>query len=109
MAQRLDTIVIGAGQAGLAVSHLLTKRGREHVVLERGEIGETWRSERWDSFRLNTPNSFLQLPGHEYAGDDPEGFLTADETVVYLERYADALNGSVQTGTQVLSVRTRSD
>jgi len=109
MAQRLDTIVIGAGQAGLAVSYLLTKRGREHVVLERGEIGQTWRSERWDSFRLNTPNSFLQLPGHEYAGDDPEGFLTRDETVAYLERYADALDRSVQTGTDVLSLRARSD
>src|SRR6185312_11260865 len=77
------------------------------VLLERGRIGETWRSERWDSFTLNTPNWFLQLPGHEYAGSDPDAFLTRDETVAYLESYAGAGNGSVQTGTDVLALRAR--
>jgi putative flavoprotein involved in K+ transport len=105
MATRVETAVIGGGQAGLSAGFYLSRRGAEHVVLERGRIGETWRSERWDSFRLNTPNWFLQLPGHEYAGDDPDAFLTRDETVVYLENYASTGNGSVQTGTDVLSLR----
>jgi putative flavoprotein involved in K+ transport len=105
MATRVETAVIGGGQAGLSAGFHLSRRGAEHVVLERGRIGETWRSERWDSFRLNTPNWFLQLPGHEYAGDDPDAFLTRDETVVYLENYASTGNGSVQTGTDVLSLR----
>jgi len=109
MTTRVETAVIGGGQAGLSAGFHLTRRGAEHVVLERGRIGETWRSERWDSFRLNTPNWFLQLPGHEYAGDDRDAFLTRDETVAYLESYANSANGSVQTGTDVLSLRVRSE
>ena len=105
MTTRVETAVIGGGQAGLSAGFHLSRRDAEHVVLERGHIGETWRSERWDSFRLNTPNWFLQLPGHEYAGDDPDAFLTRDETVAYLESYANASNGSVQTRTDVLSLR----
>jgi putative flavoprotein involved in K+ transport len=105
MTTKVETAVIGGGQAGLSAAFHLSSHGAEHVVLERGRIGETWRSERWDSFRLNTPNWFLQLPGHEYAGDDRDAFLTRDETVAYLESYANAANGSVQTGTDVLSLR----
>jgi putative flavoprotein involved in K+ transport len=104
-----DTVVIGGGQAGLAVSYHLRLRGLDHVLLERGEIGETWRSERWDSFLLNTPNSFLQLPGHEYAGDDPRGFLTRDETVAHLEEYAGLIGGDIRTGVEVSSVRAAAD
>jgi putative flavoprotein involved in K+ transport len=107
MTKIVDTAVIGGGQAGLSTSFQLARHGVEHIVLERGRIGETWRTERWDSFRLNTPNSYLQLPGHEYAGDDPDAFLTRDETVAYLESYANAANGSVQTGTDVVSLRAR--
>jgi putative flavoprotein involved in K+ transport len=107
MTTRIETAVIGGGQAGLSASFHLSQRGAEHVLLERGRIGETWRSERWDSFRLNTPNWFLQLPGHEYAGSDPNAFLTRDETVAYLESYAGTGNGNVQTGTDVLSLRAR--
>ena len=66
--ERVDTIVIGAGQAGLAASFFLTQHGREHLVLERGAVGETWRSQRWDGFYLNTPNWSLQLPGAAYDG-----------------------------------------
>jgi putative flavoprotein involved in K+ transport len=108
MATPVETAVIGGGQAGLSVGFHLSRHGAEHVVLERGGIGETWRSERWDSFRLNTPNWFLQLPGHEYAGGDPDAFLTRDETVAYLESYANKANGSIQTGTDVLSLRAGS-
>ena len=66
MPRTSETIVIGAGQAGLSMSHLLSARGREHLVLERGQVGETWRSERWDGFYLNTPNWGQRLPGFEY-------------------------------------------
>ena len=79
--------IVGAGQAGLATSHELAKAGLEHVVLERGRVGETWRN-RWDSFCLVTPNWTIQLPDGYYDGPDPDGFLPRDEIVAYLERYA---------------------
>jgi putative flavoprotein involved in K+ transport len=105
----VETVVVGAGQAGLSVSHCLKELGHEHVVLERGEVGETWRRERWDSFRLNTPARWLQLPGREYEGDEPESFLTRDETVVYFEEYAAAIGGTIRTGVEVTSVRRGED
>lgn len=83
----MTTVVVGAGQAGLAVSHELGQRGVEHVVLERGRVAETWRG-RWDSFSLVTPNWTLDLPGSPYAGDDPEGHVPRDDIVGYLEAYA---------------------
>ena len=98
------TIVIGGGQAGLAVSRELTQAGVEHVVLERGRIGQTWRG-RWDSFCLVTPNWSVQLPGHPYDGDDPDGYMARDEVVGYLERYAGAVDAPVREGVEVLSVR----
>jgi putative flavoprotein involved in K+ transport len=107
MTKTVETAVIGGGQAGLSTAFHLTRHGAEHVVLERGRIGETWRTERWDSFRLNTPNSYLQLPGHEYGGDVPDAFLTRDEMVAYLESYVGGTNGSIQTGTDVRSLRAR--
>jgi putative flavoprotein involved in K+ transport len=79
--------VVGAGQAGLATSRELTKAGVEHVVLERGRVGQTWRN-RWDSFCLVTPNWTVQLPDAHYDGPDPDGFMPRDEIVAYLERYA---------------------
>ena len=73
----LDTVVVGAGHAGLAVSKLLTDAGRDHVVLDRGRIGERWRSERWDSLHLLTPSWMTRLPGWSYSGPDPDGYLSA--------------------------------
>jgi putative flavoprotein involved in K+ transport len=105
MTEAAETVVIGGGQAGLAASYHLKQRGLDHVLLERGEIGETWRSERWDSFLLNTPNFFLQLPGNEYSGDDRYGFLTRAETVAHLEDYARAIDGDIRTQAGVSSVR----
>jgi putative flavoprotein involved in K+ transport len=105
----VETVVVGAGQAGLSVSHCLKELGREHVVLERGDVGETWRSERWDSFRLNTPARWLRLPGHEYDGDEPDAFLTRDEAVAYFEGYAAAIGGEIRTGVEVRSLRRRDD
>jgi putative flavoprotein involved in K+ transport len=85
--ERLTAVVIGAGQAGLAVSHELRAQGVEHAVLERGRVGQTWRG-RWDSFCLVTPNWTVQLPGGVYDGADPDGFMPRDEIVAHMERYA---------------------
>jgi putative flavoprotein involved in K+ transport len=90
-----DAIVIGAGQAGLAMSQCLSERSIEHVVLERGRRAERWRSERWDSLRLLTPNWMTRLPGWEYRGTDPGGFMTAAEFATHLDRYADATSAPV--------------
>ena len=79
--------IVGGGQAGLATSRELTKAGLEHMVLERGRVGETWRS-RWDSFCLVTPNWTIRLPDGHYAGSEPDGFMPRNEFVAYLERYA---------------------
>ena len=97
-----DVVVIGAGQAGLAVSHELSARGVDHVVLERGRVAETWRG-RWDSFCLVTPNWTVRLPGGEYDGDDPDGFMPRDEVVAHLERYAAA--APVEQGVEVTALR----
>jgi putative flavoprotein involved in K+ transport len=102
------TIVIGAGQAGLAVSCRLTELGVAHVVLERGRVGETWRG-RWDSFCLVTPNWTVQLPSRPYDGDDPDGFMARDEVVAYLERYAAACAAPVREGVGVTSLRREPD
>jgi putative flavoprotein involved in K+ transport len=103
--ERVDTIVIGAGQAGLAASYFLTQHGREHVVLERGEVGETWRSQRWDGFFLNTPNWFLQLPGGEYDGDEPDAFAPLAEVIEYLEGYARSFAAPVRENVEVTALR----
>lgn len=93
-------VVIGAGQAGLAVSHELIALGIEHVVLERARIGETWRG-RWDSFCLVTPNWTMSLPGAPYGGDEPEGFVLRDLIVRYLERYASTFGAPMCEGVAV--------
>ena len=77
-------IIIGAGQSGLAMSRHLTARSIDHVVLERGEVANSWLTERWDSLRLLTPNWQSRLPGYAYAGDDPDGFMTMSEVVRFL-------------------------
>src|SRR5512142_3465713 len=100
----LDAIVVGAGQAGLAASYYLCEAGLQHVVLERGRIGESWRSQRWDSFRLNTPNFMNALPGLPYDGPEPGGFVSHDELVRYLEQYAERFQLPVRTCVTVTSV-----
>jgi putative flavoprotein involved in K+ transport len=103
--RRTTTVVIGAGQAGLAMSRCLAERGVDHVVLERGEVANSWRTERWDSLRLLTPNWQRRLPGLGYDGDDPDGFSTMPEVIAFLDDYAHAISAPVQTGTRVISVR----
>ncbi len=100
----LDAIVVGAGQAGLATSYWLQQRGLSHVVLERGRIGESWRSQRWDSFVLNTPNALSVLPGAPYAGDDPEGFWTSEELLARYRDYVARFGLPVQEGVTVVDV-----
>lgn len=96
----IDTVVIGAGHAGLAVSRLLTQARREHVVLDRGRVGERWRTERWDSLRMLTPTWMNRLPGWHTAGD-PDGFLASGQFVRQLEQYAASFDAPVLTGTTV--------
>src|SRR6188508_650142 len=99
----MDVVIIGAGQAGLATSYELTEAGIEHVVLEQGRLGQTWRT-RWDSFCLVTPNWSVRLPGHPYDGDDPDGYMPRDEIVAYLERYAAGFGAPVREGIKVSSL-----
>ncbi len=106
-ADTIDTVIIGAGQAGLAMSRLLTDRGVSHVVLERGTVANAWRTERWDSLRLLTPNWQSRLPGWSYRGDDPDGYMTMAEITRYLEGYAHSFAAPVMTGTTVHRVAWR--
>jgi len=106
---RITTVVIGAGHAGLAMSRCLTDRSIDHVVLERGEVANSWKTERWDSLRLLTPNWQSRLPGYGYQGDEPDGFRTMPETIDFIERYADVISAPVQTNTRVTSVRPGDD
>jgi putative flavoprotein involved in K+ transport len=108
MTNSIDVVVLGAGQAGLAVSYELTRAGVTHVVLERGRVGQSWRG-RWDSFCLVTPNWFCQLPGHPYDGGDPDGFMPRDEVVAYLERYAAGFEAPVREGIEATSLRPGPD
>ncbi len=98
-------MVIGAGHAGLAMSKCLAGRAIDHVVLERGEVANSWRTERWDSLRLLTPNWQSRLPGFTYEGDDPDGFRTMPEIIGFLDRYAEVIAAPVESHTCVLSVR----
>ena len=103
MSEHIDTIVIGGGQAGLSVSWHLKQAGREHLVLDRGKVGDTWR-QRWDSFCLVTPNWCCELPGFPYDGDEPEGFMLRDQIVDYVERFAESFEPPYRAGVEVRRV-----
>ena len=104
-ASQVEVVIVGAGQAGLAVSYYLRAFGVEHVVLERGRVGESWRSARWDSFTLVTPNWMNRLPGYKVAPGAAREFLPRQEVVSLLDGFARGL--PVQAGTEVLSVEAR--
>jgi putative flavoprotein involved in K+ transport len=97
----VETLIVGAGQAGLAVSRCLTGQGADHVVVERGRIAERWRSSRWESLRLLTPNWMSRLPAWSYPGADPHGYMTAPELAGYLEDYAGSFTAPVHENTTV--------
>lgn len=103
--RRTDVLVIGGGQAGLAMSHCLSMRGIDHVVIERGRVGERWRSASWDSLRLLTPTRLNGLPGAPDPAGDPDGFMSAVELIRHLDDYARAIAAPVETGVEVQSVR----
>jgi putative flavoprotein involved in K+ transport len=102
-----DTVVIGAGQAGLAASRCLTDRGRDHVVLERGRIGQRWRSDTWDSLHLLTPNWMNTLPGEAYRGPDPSGFSSAATFRGHLTQYAESFGAPIEEHSAVRLLRKR--
>jgi len=102
--QRITTLIIGAGQAGLAMSRNLSDQNIDHVLIERGQVANAWRTERWDSLRLLTPNWQSRLPGYTYDGPDPDGFRTMPETVAFFDSYASQIGAPVQTGTCVTRV-----
>ena len=87
MTKYVETVIVGGGQAGLAISYYLTQQGRAHTILEQAsQAAEAWRNHRWDSFTFITPNWMIRLPGAEYQGDDPHGFMPRDQIVAYFEK-----------------------
>jgi putative flavoprotein involved in K+ transport len=101
---RTGTVVVGAGQAGLAVSSLLSKCGEDHVVLERGGVAHRWRTERWESLRMITPNWMARLPDWSYSGGDPDGYMTAAHVARYLSAYGRSFGAPVYEDTQVEAI-----
>ena len=104
----LDTIVVGGGQAGLSVSWHLTQARKKHLILDRGEIGDTWRN-RWDRFCLVSPNRLCRLPGFPYDGDDPDGFMLRDEIVDYIKRYAASFDSPYRAGVEIQRITAAED
>lgn len=103
--EHVDTVIVGGGQAGLATSYYLKQQGHEHVVLEQAaHAAPVWRNERWDSFTLVTPNWALRMPGAEYDGADPEGFLRRDEVVSYFDAYVERFQAPIQYNRRVLAI-----
>ena len=108
MNDQIETVIIGGGHAGLTMSYALRQLGREHVILERGRVGECWRSERWDSFHFQFPNWTIELPGYKYQCDDPDAFAPGHEVVRFLDGYADFINAPVRCGVTVMSLEQAS-
>jgi putative flavoprotein involved in K+ transport len=109
MRERYDTVVIGGGQAGLAMSYHLRERGREHVILERRRVAERWRSERWNSLHFQSPNWSLKLPGFEYHGDHPQSFARHGQVTKFIEDYSLFIAAPVRCGVEVTSVSQEAD
>jgi putative flavoprotein involved in K+ transport len=106
--QKTTVVIIGSGQAGLAMSSCLRSRSIDHVLLERGSSANSWRTERWESLRLLTPNWMTRLPGWSYTGNDPHGYMTAAEVVEYLSGYRQAIDAPILENTTVLAVKSTS-
>jgi putative flavoprotein involved in K+ transport len=104
MTEQIETVIVGAGQAGLSTSYNLMQQGREHVILEQADqAASAWRK-RWDSFTLITPNWTVRLPGAEYQGDDPDGFMIRDKVIAYFEEYIEQFELPIRYGIRVTSV-----
>ncbi len=109
VAEHVETLIVGGGQAGLTMSHMLSRRGCPHLVLERGKIGERWRHERWDGLRFQFPNWSVRLPDFPFPCEEPDGFATSNEIVAYLEDYASRVNAPVRCGVAVARLRRSED
>jgi putative flavoprotein involved in K+ transport len=107
--RNVDIAVIGAGQAGLATSWYLSQANRDHVVLEAGRVAETWRSRRWDSFRLVTPNWAVTLPGTGYSGPEPDGYMDRAELIAFFESWAGSFKPPIQSGCHVSRLEADAD
>ena len=105
MTNHYPVVIVGGGQAGLSISYCLKERDLDHIVFEKNQIANAWRSQRWDSFCLVTPNWQCQLPGYPYKGNEPEGFIKKDEIVAYIENYARSFNPPIKEGVEVLNLR----
>ena len=105
----IDSVIVGAGHAGLAMSRCLSERSIEHVILERGEVANSWKRERWESLRLLTPNWQSRLPGYRYEGDDPDGYSTMPELIGFLDRYASVISAPLRMRTTVTAVSRADD
>ena len=105
MTNHYPVVIVGGGQAGLSMSYCLKERDLDHIVFEKNQIANAWRSQRWDSFCLVTPNWQCQLPGYPYKGKEPEGFIKKDEIVAYIENYARSFNPPIKEGVEVLNLR----
>jgi putative flavoprotein involved in K+ transport len=109
-ATQIDTVIVGGGQAGLAVSYYLSRQNRPHMVLEQAEKpANAWRNHRWDSFTLNTPNWQSGLPGAAVPGSNPDSFISREEIVAYFENYVSRFRLPVSHGVHVQAIRPRSD
>jgi putative flavoprotein involved in K+ transport len=109
MREHYESVIIGGGQTGLAMSTMLQRRGHEHIVLERSRVGERWRTERWDSLRFQFPNWSIQLPDYSYVGDDPDGFAHYCEIVRVVEDYAASSRAPVREHTAVVGLVEEAD
>src|SRR6202049_444126 len=110
MLHEIDTVLRGCCQAGLAISYYLSQERREHVVLEREPaVANAWRNQRWDSFTLVTPNFQVRMPGAEYSGDDPYGFMSLAEVIEYFDNYIERFRLPVHCGVEVFSVEKVGD
>lgn len=109
MSESVEVAIVGAGQAGLATSWYLKQAGVEHVILEAGLVGETWRSRRWDSFCLVTPNWTVRLPGAPYGGPDPDGYMNREDLVAHFQHWADAMKAPVREQCSVTSLDVAGD
>lgn len=105
MSNHYSVLIVGGGQAGLSMSYCLKERGIDHIIFEKHTIGHSWRSKRWDTFCLVTPNWQCKLPGYGYAGHAPQGFMQKDEIVQFIERYAQSFEPPVHEGVEVLKIR----